>query len=181
MHYITNVDYWQVSWIMDSLHECRKRSHRDEQVEFSRTSQETTPWAGFRSTPMSGGCLFLSSGRVTSWHVMLIFDMLPHAFGLSFYMEAVFDVAQECQSQVVADVVVHGHVVANYVNAQRAITFADGLLFIPSVTHGDFGDRIVSEEAAETSHDLGVISIYIIRHDEFFHLRHLEDLHHIQG
>ena len=68
---------------------------------------------------MSGGYLFLTSGRVASWHVMLIFDMFPHAFSLSFYMEAVFDAAQECQPQLVANVVVHGHVVTNYVNNQR--------------------------------------------------------------
>ena len=181
MHYITNVDYWQVSWILDSLHERCERSHHDEQIEFILTSQETTPWAGFRSMLMSGGCLFLSSDRVASWHVMLVFDMLPHAFSLSFYMEAVFDATQECQLQVVADVIVHGHVVANYINAQRAITFADGFLFISCITRGDLGDRIMGEKAAESHHNLGVISIYVIRRDEFFHLRCPEDLHHVQG
>ena len=129
MHYITNADYRQMSWILDGLHECHEGSRCDEQVEFSRTSQETTQWAGFRSMLVSGGSLFLSSGRVTSWHVMLVFDVLPHAFGLSCYVEAVFDAAHECQPQMVADVIVHGHVVADYVNAQRAITFADGFLF----------------------------------------------------
>ena len=72
------------------------------------------PWASFESMQMSEGCLFLTSGKVALWHVMLIFDVFPHTFGLSFYMEAVFDVAEEHQPQVVADVVVHGHVVANY-------------------------------------------------------------------
>ena len=96
-------------------------------------------------------------------------------------MEAVFDAAQECQLQMVVDVIVHGHVVADYINAQRAITFTDSFLFISCITHGDLGDRIVGEKATESCHDLGVISIYIIGHDEFFHLRHLEDLHHVQG
>ena len=102
-----------MSWILDSLHEHHGRSRCDEQVESSGMSQEMTPWASFESTPMSGGCLFLTSGRVASWHVMLIFNMFPHAFGLSFYVEAVFDAAQEHQPQVVADVIVHGHVVAD--------------------------------------------------------------------
>ena len=113
MHYVTNIDYWQVSWILDNLHEHCEGSCHDEQVEFSRTSQETTLWASCRSTLMSGGHLFLSCGRVTSWHVMFFFNVFPHAFSLSFYMEAVLDVAQEHQPQVVADVIVHGHVVAN--------------------------------------------------------------------
>ena len=181
MNYVTNAGYWQVFWIPDSLHERCGRSRRDEQVESSRTSQETMPWASFKSMPMSGGQLFLTSGRVTSWHVMLIFDMFPHAFGLSFYVEAVFDAAQERQPQVVADVVVHGHVVANYINTQRAITFADGLLLVPRVTRGDFGNRVVGKEAAETCHNLGVISVYVIRCDEFFCLRCLEHLYHVQG
>ena len=77
--------------------------------------------------------------------------------------------------------VVHGHVVANYVNAQRAVTFTDSLLFIPGVTHGNFRDHIVGKKAPETCDDLGVITVYIIRRDELFHLRHLEDLHHVQG
>ena len=62
---------------------------------------------------MSGGCLLLSSGRVTLWHVVLFFDVIAHALGLSFYVEAVFDAAHECQLQMVADVIVHGHVVAD--------------------------------------------------------------------
>ena len=181
MHYITNADYWQVSQILDNLHEHRERSCHDEQVEFSRTSQEMTLWTGCRSMLVSGGCLFLSSGRVILWHVMLIFDMLPHAFGLSFYMEAVFDAAQEHQPQMVADVIVHGHVVADQVYAQRAITFTDSLLFISHVTCSDFGNRIMGEEATETRHNLGVISVYVIEHDEFFHLRHPKHLHHEQG
>ena len=129
---------------------------------------------------MSAGHLFLSSGRVALWHVMLIFHVLPHAFSLSFYVRAVFDAAQEHQPQVVADVIVHGHVVANYINTQRAVTFADGFLFISGITHGDLGDGIVGEKAAETRHDLGVISVYVIGCDEFFHLRCPED-HHVQG
>ena len=96
-------------------------------------------------------------------------------------MKAVFDAAKEHQLQVVADVVVHGHVVADYVNVQRAKTFADGLLLISRVTRGDFGNRIVGEKATETCHDLGVISVYIIGHDDFLHLRRLKHLHHIQG
>ena len=44
---------------------------------------------------------------------MFVFDVLPHAFSLSFYVEAVFDAAQEHQPQIIADVIVHGHVVAN--------------------------------------------------------------------
>ena len=62
---------------------------------------------------VSGRCLLLSSGRVTSWHAMLFFDMIPHAFGLSFYVEAVSDMAHKCQLQMVANVIVHGHVVAD--------------------------------------------------------------------
>ena len=108
-----NTDYWQVSWILDNLHECCERRHHDKQVEFSRTGQEMMPWAGFRSMLVSGGCLLLSSGRITSWHVMLFFDVIPHAFGLSFYVEAVSDTAHKHQPQMVADVIVHGHVVAD--------------------------------------------------------------------
>ena len=77
---------------------------------------------------------------------MFIFDVVPHAFGLSFYLEAVFEMAQECQPQMVADVIVHGHVVANQVYAQRAITCAEGLLLIPCVTRGDLADRIVGRK-----------------------------------
>ena len=69
---------------------------------------EMTPWAGFRSMLVSGGHLLLPSGRVTSRHVMF-----PHAFGLSLYMEAVFEAAYKHQPQMVADVIVHGHVVAD--------------------------------------------------------------------
>ena len=72
-----------------------------------------TPWAGLRSMLVSGGRLLLSSGRVTSWHVVLFFNVIPHAFGLSFYMEAVFEAAHEHQLQMVADVIVHSHVVAD--------------------------------------------------------------------
>ena len=107
--------------------------------------------------------------------------MFPHALGLSFYVEAVFDVAQEHQLQVVADVVVYSHVIADHVDAQGAITFADGLLFVSSVSRGEFGDHIMGEKAAETCHDLGVKSIYVIGRDEFFRLRHLEHFHHVQG
>ena len=139
------------------------------------------PWAGFRSLQISGGCLFLSHFRVTSWHVMLVLNMFPHAFGLCLYMEAVFDAAQECQPQMVADVIVHGHVVADQVYAQSSITFTDGLLFISCVTHGDLADRIVGKEAAESRHNLGVLSIYVIRSYEFFCLRHPEHLHYKQG
>ena len=44
---------------------------------------------------------------------MLLFDMFPHAFSLSFYVEAVFDMAHQCQLQMIVDVIVHGHVVAD--------------------------------------------------------------------
>ena len=71
------------------------------------------PWAGFRSTLVSGGCLLLSSGRVAFWHVVLFFDMISHAFSFSFYVEAVFDTAHEHQPQMVADVIVHGQVVTD--------------------------------------------------------------------
>ena len=138
-------------------------------------------WTGLRSMLVSGGCLFLSHGRVISWHVMLVFDMFPHAFSLSFYMEAVFDAAHECQPQTVVDVIVHGHVVADYINTQRAITFADSFLFISCITHGDLADRIIGKKATESCHNLGVVSIYIIGRDEFFHLRCLKHLHHKQG
>ena len=60
--------------------------------------------------------------------------MFPHAFGLSLFVEALFEVAHECQPQMIADVIVHGHVVADQVDAQRAITFTEGLLLIPCVT-----------------------------------------------
>ena len=82
--------------------------------------------------------------------------MSPHAFGLSVYVEAVFEVAYECQLQMVADMIVHGHVVPNQVDAQRAITFAEGLLLIPRVTRGDLADRIVSEKASKSHHHLGI-------------------------
>ena len=62
---------------------------------------------------VSGGRLLLSSGRLTLCHVVFFFDVIPHAFGLSFYMEAVFEVPYESQLQMVADVIVHGHVVAD--------------------------------------------------------------------
>ena len=138
------------------------------------------PWAGLRSTLTSGGCLFLSSGRFASCHVMLLYEVVQHAFGLSFYVEAMIDVAQEHQPQVVVDVVVHSHVITNHVNTQRAVTFPNGLLIISVVTHGGFGDHIMGKKSAETCHDLGVISIYVIRCDKLFRLRQLEDLHHIQ-
>ena len=48
---------------------------------------------------------------------MPVFDAFPHAFSLSFHVEAVFEVAYECQLQMVADVIVHGHVVADQVDA----------------------------------------------------------------
>ena len=136
--------------------------------EFGRMRHETMPWAGFRSTLVSGGGLLLSSGRLASCHVMFLFDVFPHAFGLSFYVEAVFEVAYEHQSQMVADVIVHGHVVADQVDAQRAITFTERLLLVPRVTHGDFADCIVGKKAGKSHHNLGVVSVYIIGHDDSF-------------
>ena len=140
-----------------------------------------TLWAGFRSTLVSRGGLLLSSGRLTSCHLVFFFDVIPHAFSLSFYVEAVFEVANKHQLQMVADVIVHGHVVANQVDAQRAITFAEGLLLIPCVTHGDLADCIMGEKAGKSCHNLGVVSVYIIGHDDFFHHGHLKHLHDEQG
>ena len=176
-----NADYLQVSWILDNLHEHCKRRRRDEQVEFRRASQEMMPWAGFSSTLVSGGCLLLSSDRLVSRHAVFVFNVIPHAFGLSFYMEAVFEVAYECQLQMIADVIVHGHVVADQVDAQRAITFTEHLLLIPCVTCGDLADCIVGEKASKSRHNLGVVSVYVIRHDDFFHHKHLKHLHNEQG
>ena len=139
------------------------------------------PWAGFRSTLVSGGCLLLSSSRLTSCHVVFFFDMIPHAFGLSFYMEAVFEVAYEHQPQMVVDMIVHGHVVADQVDAQRAITFAEGLLLIPCVTRGVLADCIVGKKASKSCHNLGVVSVYIIRCDDFFCHGCLEHLYDKQG
>ena len=127
--------------------------------EFGRMRHEMTPWAGFRSMLVSGGHLLLSSGRLTSHHVMFLFDMFPHAFGLSFYVEAVFEVAYECQLQMIADVIVHGHVVTNQVDTQRAITFDEHLLLIPCVTCGDLADCIMGKKAGKSIHNLGVVSI----------------------
>ena len=82
---------------------------------------------------------------------------------------------------MVADVIVHGHVVANQVYAQRAITFAEGLLLVPCVTRGDLADRIMGEKAGESHHNLGVVSVYVIGLDKFFHYGCLEHLHNEQG
>ena len=149
--------------------------------EFGRIRHETMPWAGFISMLVSGGCLLLSSGRLTLRHVMFLFDVFPHAFGLSFYIEAVFEVVYECQPQMVADVIVHGHVVADQVDAQRAITFAERLLLIPCVTRGNLADCIEGEKAGKSHHNLGVVSIYIIGHDDFFCHGHRKHLHDEQG
>ena len=46
---------------------------------------------------------------------MLFFHVVPHAFGLSFYVEAVSDMAHERQPQMVVDVIVYGHVIADQV------------------------------------------------------------------
>ena len=102
---------------------------------------------------MCGGHLLLSSGRLASRHVVFFFDMIPHAFGLNFYVEAVFEVAYKCQPQMIADVIVHGHVVADQVDAQRAITFAEHLLLIPCVTRGDIADCIIGEKARKSRHN----------------------------
>ena len=96
-------------------------------------------------------------------------------------MEAVFEAAYEHQPQMIADVIVHGHVVANQVDAQRAITFAERLLLIPRVTHGDLTDRIMGEKARKSLHNLGVVSIYVIGCDDFFHHRCLKHLYDEQG
>ena len=99
---------------------------------------------------------------------MPVFDVFPHAFGFSFHMEAVFEAAYECQPQMVADVIVHGHVVADQVDAQRAITFAECLLLIPCVTCGDLADRIVGKKAGKSRHYLGIVTVYVIGHDDLF-------------
>ena len=112
---------------------------------------------------------------------MFVFDVIPHAFGLRFYVEAVFEAAYQRQPQMIADVIVHGHVVADQVDAQRAITFAECLLLVPCVTRGDLADCIVDEKAGKSCHNLGVVSIYIIGHDDFFHHGCLEYLHDEQG
>ena len=139
------------------------------------------PWAGFRSTLVSGGHLLLSSGRLALCHVVFFFNMLPHAFGLSFYVEAVFEVAYKHQPQMVADVIVHGHVDANQVYAQRAITFTEDLLLIPCVTHGNLADRIMGKKVSKSRHNLGVVPVYVIRHDDFFHYGCLKHLYDKQG
>ena len=149
--------------------------------EFGRMRHETMPWAGFRSTLVSRGHLLLSSGRLASCHVMFLFDMFPHAFGLSFYIEAVFEVAYKCQPQMVADVIVHGHVVANQVDAQRAITFTEHLVLVPHVTCGDLADHIMGEKAGKSHHNLGVVSVYIIWCDDFFHHGHHKYFHGEEG
>ena len=149
--------------------------------EFGRMRHETMPWAGFRSTLVSGGCLLLSSGRLASCHVMFLFDIFPHAFSLSFYVEAVFEVAYECQPQMIVDVIVHGHVVADQVDAQRAITFAEHLLLVPRVTRGDLADCIMGKKASKSHHNLGVVSVYVIGHDDFFCHGHRKHFHDEQG
>ena len=92
-------------------------------------------------------------------------------------MEAVFEAAYECQPQMIADVIVHGQVVADQVDAQRAITFTEHLLLIPCVTHGDLADRIMGKKAGKSHHNLGVVSVYIIGRDDFFRHGCLEYLH----
>ena len=140
-----------------------------------------TPWAGFRSTLVSRGCLLLSSGVLTSCHVVFVFHVFPHAFGLSFYMEAVFEVTYKHQPQMIVDVIVHGHVVADQVDVQRAITFAECLLLIPHVTSGDLADCIMGEKAGKSCHNLGVVSINIIGCDDLFHHGHLKHIYNKQG
>ena len=130
-----------------------------------------------QSTLVCGGHLFLSCGRFTAHHVVFVFDVFPHAFSLSFYIEAVFEVAYERQLQMVADVIVHGHVVADKVDVQRAITFTEGLLLIPCVTCGDLADCIVGEEAGKPRQYLGIVTIYVIGHDDLFCHRCREHLH----
>ena len=149
--------------------------------EFDRMRHEMMPWAGFRSTLVNGGRLLLSSGRLASHHVMFLFDVFPHAFGLSFYIEAVFEVAYKHQPQMIVDVIVHGHVVADQVDAQRALTFTEHLLLIPRVTPGDLADCIMGEKASKSHHNLGVVSVYVIGHDDFFHHGCLKHFHDKQG
>ena len=108
---------------------------------------------------------------------MFVFDVFPHAFGLSVYIEAVFEVAYDCQPQMVADVIVHGHVVADQVDTQRAITFAEGLLLIPCVTCGDLADHIMGEKASKSRHYLGIVTVYVIGCDDLFCHRCHEHLH----
>ena len=96
-------------------------------------------------------------------------------------MEAVFEVAHKHQPQMVVDVIVHGHVVADQVYAQRAITFTEGLLLIPCVTCGNFADCIMGEKAGKSHHNLGVVSVYVIRRDDFFRHGCLEHLHDKEG
>ena len=108
---------------------------------------------------------------------MFVFDVFPHAFGLSVYVEAVFEVAYEHQPQMVADMIVHGHMVPNQVDAQRAITFAEGLLLIPCATHGDLTDHIMGEKASKSRHYLGIVTVYIIGRDDLFLSRCHEHLH----
>ena len=83
-------------------------------------------------------------------------------------MEAVFEVAYECQPQMVADVIFHGHVVADQVHTQRARTFAEGLLLIPCVTCGDLADCIMGKKAGKSRHYLGIVTVYINKHDDLF-------------
>ena len=71
-------------------------------------------------------------------------------------MEAVFEVTYKQQPQMIVDVIVHGHVVADQVDAQRAITFAECLLLVPYVTSGDLADHIMGENAGKSCHNLGV-------------------------
>ena len=56
-------------------------------VQFGRMRLEMTPWVGFRSMLVNRGHLLLSSGRLASCHVVFVFDVFPHAFSLSFYVE----------------------------------------------------------------------------------------------
>ena len=147
--------------------------------EFGRMRHEMMPWAGSRSMLVSKGHLLLSSGRLTSRHVMSVFNVFPHAFGLSIYIEAVFQATSECQLQMVVDVVVHGHVIANH--AQRVIAFAEHLLLIPHVTSGDLADRIVGKKAGKSHHILGVVFVYIIGRDDFFCHGRRKHFHDKQG
>ena len=123
------------------------------------------------------GHLFLPCGRFTLCHVVFFFDVFPHAFGLSVYVEAVFEAAYKLQPQMVADMIVHGHVVPNQVDTQRAITFAEGLLLIPRVTCGDLADRIMGKKASKSCHYLGIVTVYLIGCDDLFCHRCHEHLH----
>ena len=79
---------------------------------------EFMPLSGVQGIMPSGGENLLLPCSGAAWcHLVPLLDVLPHTLSLGLDIKAKLYAAQQHQPQVIADVVVHQHMIPNQVHA----------------------------------------------------------------